>query len=147
MHIITLAAYIAAHHITMRAVRIPPRNNNHRLQAVANEWRCILSRVDTYQQRYGAALDKHVTRPTLTVTHVSPLQPAVADVLAFLTHRCAGVQDKTFEHWAADMCLDADSRRVERDYQLRKAEAERLRQWLRTGDYAYNTLLYKVEGK
>lgn len=143
MESITMAAYITAHHITMRATRI---NGHDQLHTVSNQWRCTLSRLESYCMHYGDVVDQQQTHPKLTVTYTSSMQPSPADVLARLSTDSAGIKGKTFQHWCADLCLDADSRRVEHEYNVRKAAAERLRTWLSAGDHAYNCLLYKVEG-
>lgn len=143
MEPITMAAYITAHHITMRATRI---NAHDQLHAVGNQWRCTLSRLESYRMRYGDVLDQQQTHPKMTVTYTSTAQPVAADVLARLSVDSAGIRGKSFVHWCADLCLDSDSRRVESEYTMRKVMAERLRVWLSAGDHAYNCLLYRVEG-
>lgn len=71
-------------------------------------------------------------------------RPAVVDVLDCLASDAASVEcARDFQDWAADMGLDADSRRAERTYNLCREQSRRLRDLL--GTDLFESLLYDTE--
>jgi ankyrin repeat protein len=140
MEHITMQDFISTHHITMDAQ--PAKQSQLHL---ADAWLCTLSRVKLTETNYGAATLRYNDKRTLTVVHNSSVPPTAAQVLANLAATAATVEGKTFQHWAADLCRNIDSRAEENTYNMWRKLAERLKQFLRDGDHCYQTLLYKTQ--
>jgi hypothetical protein len=137
---ITMQDFIQAHHITMEAQ--PAKDTQLHL---TDTWLCILTRVNLIETQYGAATLRFNDRRTLRVVHHSANQPTAAEVLAGIAATAATVENKSFKHWAADLCRNTDSRAEEETFNLWRKLADKLKRFLRDGDHAYLTLLYKAQ--
>jgi hypothetical protein len=130
----TLEGFLAGKDVSMRCQEVA-RNGAGRFLITepwaARQYMCEL---------HGANGD----RPISVVIGSEDGPPGVAEVLDALAAASAIVEEADFfEHWAAQMGYDPDSRHGKRVYRAARRQAKLLRSWL--GDEGYRQLLWQTE--
>jgi hypothetical protein len=124
----TLAAFIAAHRLTMTAERTDS-NPHMDDSAQMDHWRCIIRRprhsfTVYFSQGYGH----------------NGKAPKLAAVLECLASDASSLDNaRDFEDWAGDYGYSTDSRKAEKIFSTVTKQAARLKRFL--GDDAYTELL------
>ena len=128
----TMTGFLNRHRVGMQADLVERNPNMDGMMAGSTHWKCRLragNRRMTVYFSQGPAISR---------------EPTAEGVLNCLASDAASVDGaRSFEEWAADLGMDADSRKAEATFRTVERQAANLKRLL--GETAYRALLFDTE--